>query len=88
MTKKAIKKNPSNKYTIGIVIKKAIYISLTKPGFETITQKKKIELLGLLRRVEASSLLIKDRRFLKKTHEPHKAKEIHVWKGIIKSIEF
>ena len=35
--KKAIKKNPLNEYTIKIVIKKAIYIGLIKPGFKTIT---------------------------------------------------
>ena len=34
--KKAIEKNPLNKYIIKIIIKKAIYINLIKPGFKTI----------------------------------------------------
>ena len=34
--KKAIKKGPSNKCIIRIVIKRAIYIGFTKLGFETI----------------------------------------------------
>ena len=88
MIKKAIKKGLSNECTIEIVIKRAIYIGLVKPSFETITWKEKIELFGLLRKIEVSSLLIKDRRFLKKAHESRKAKEIRVWKGIIESIEF
>ena len=35
--KKIIKKGLLNKYIIKIVIKKAIYIGLIKPGFKTIT---------------------------------------------------
>ena len=60
ITKKTIKKNPSNECTIKIIIKRAIYISFTKSGFEIITRKEEIELLSLLQRVEISSLLIKD----------------------------
>jgi len=36
MIKKVIKKNSLNKYIIKIVIKRAIYIGLIKPGFKTI----------------------------------------------------
>ena len=86
--KKAIEKSLLNECIIKIIIKKAIYIGFIKPGFEIITRKKEIELFDLLRKVEIGSLLIKDRRFLKKAHELCKAKEIRVWKGIIKSIEF
>ena len=34
--KKAIKKDPLNKCIIKIIIKRAIYIDLIKPGFKTI----------------------------------------------------
>jgi len=34
--KKVIEKDLSNKYIIGIVIKRAIYIGFIKPGFEII----------------------------------------------------
>ena len=36
MIKKTIEKNPLNKYIIKIVIEKAIYINLIKPGFKII----------------------------------------------------
>ena len=36
MIKKAIKKSPSNEYIIKIIIERAIYIGLIKPGFKTI----------------------------------------------------
>ena len=78
MIKKAIEKDSLNKCIIRIVIKKVIYISFIKLSFKTITRKKEIELFGLLRRIETSSLLIKDRRFLKKTHESHKIKEMRI----------
>ena len=78
MAKKVIEKGPLNECIIRIVIKKAIYIGLIKPGFKTIIQKEKIELFGLLRKVETSFLLIKDQRFLKKAHESYKAKEMHI----------
>ena len=78
MIKKTIEKSLLNKCTIKIVIKKAIYINFTKPNFKTITRKKEIELFGLLRKVEVSSLLIKDQRFLKKTYELYKAKKMRV----------
>ena len=76
--KKAIEKSSSNECIIEIAIKKTIYIGLIKPDFKTITRKKKIELFGLLRRVEINFLLIKDRRFLKKAYESRKAKEMRI----------
>ena len=76
--KKAIKKTSLNECIIKIVIKRVIYISLIKPSFKTITRKKEIKLFDLLRRVEISFLLIKDRCFLKKAYKPCKIKEIRV----------
>ena len=76
--KKIIKKGFLNECIIKIIIKKAIYISFTKLSFKIIIRKKEIELFGLLRKVEISSLLIKDRCFLKKAHELYKMKEIYI----------
>jgi len=76
--KKAIKKSFLNECIIRIVIKRMIYISFIKSSFKIITWKKEIELFDLLRRVEVSSLLIKDRRFLKKAYKSRKAKEMRI----------
>ena len=77
VVKKAIEKGLLNERIIKIVFNKAIYIGFAKPSFAIIMRCKKVELLGLLQRVETSSFLIKDRRFLKKMHEV-KIKEMGV----------
>jgi len=64
-----------NKQTIKITFNKTIIINLVIPKLKIIIRRKEIELFDLLRNLEISTISKRNRRFLKKAKEAHKAEE-------------